>query len=579
MCIRDSPPTVAIEQRTSRGGRKSTVATLTEIYHFLRLLYVKLGTQYCPACNAPIEPQSADAIAARILKDYRGKKITLLAPLIVARKGLYTALAKWARGKGYAELRVDGSLLPTAKWPRLDRFIEHSIELPVSTLTVNAAREAELREALETALEHGRGVVHVAPAGADKPQAGSRSPADNSAARKSRCAGTSTVDASAAARSPAAGPAAAVFSTKRACPNCGTGFPELDPRLFSFNSRHGWCKTCFGTGLQMPEFDAEQSGEESKWREAESSADLACLDCGGERLNPVARHVLFRGLSIAALTDLPVQEFQATMSKVKLVGRERDIARDLVAELAARTTFLCDVGLGYLQLNRAAPTLSGGEVQRINLTTALGTSLVGTLFVLDEPSIGLHPRDIGRIVGVMQRLRDAGNTLVVVEHDPKVMQAADRVLDIGPGPGEHGGEIVFYGPVAELARAKGSLTADYLFRRKRVELPLARQPTGSGTAKRPPAGRLRLDGATEHNLKNIDVEIPLQRLCLLYTSRNRRPLVSADHRTCESATDKNESAAPFFADLRELDSGTAFWESRRHRWSGYGGGRRPNAVT
>ena len=192
------PPTVAIEQRTSRGGRKSTVATLTEIYHFLRLLYVKLGVQYCPACRARIEPQSADVIAARILKDYRGRKITLLAPLIVARKGLYTALAKWARGKGYRELRVDGSLLPTTKWPRLDRFVEHNIELPVATLTVSAGGETALREALATALEHGRGVVHVN--GADT----------------------------------------AVFSTKRACPNCGTGFPELDPRLFSFNSRHGW---------------------------------------------------------------------------------------------------------------------------------------------------------------------------------------------------------------------------------------------------------------------------------------------------------------------------------------------------
>ncbi len=502
------PPTVAIEQRTSRGGRKSTVATLTEIYHFLRLLYVKLGTQYCPACNAPIEPQSADAIAARILKDYRGKKITLLAPLIVARKGLYTALAKWARGKGYAELRVDGSLLPTAKWPRLDRFIEHSIELPVSTLTVNAAREAELREALETALEHGRGVVHVAPAGADKPQAGSRSPADNSAARKSRCAGTSTVDASAAARSPAAGPAAAVFSTKRACPNCGTGFPELDPRLFSFNSRHGWCKTCFGTGLQMPEFDAEQSGEESKWREAESSADLACLDCGGERLNPVARHVLFRGLSIAALTDLPVQEFQATMSKVKLVGRERDIARDLVAELAARTTFLCDVGLGYLQLNRAAPTLSGGEAQRIRLAAQLGSNLQGVCYVLDEPTIGLHPRDNVALLDTLDRLRAKGNTLVVVEHDEDTIRRADHVIDLGPGAGTRGGRLVAQGTATELARLANSATGRSLA-----------TPYQHSRSRRRPVARdtpfIQVDGATLHNLRKVDARIPLGRLSVI----------------------------------------------------------------
>ena len=243
------PPTVAIEQRTSRGGHKSTVATLTEIYHFLRLLYVKLGVQYCPTCHSTIEPQSVDAIAARVLREYRGRKITLLAPLIVARKGLYTALAKWARGKGYADLRVDGKVLPTAKWPRLDRFIEHDIELPVGTLTVSAGREGELRERLQAALEHGRGVVHVL--GANVSDAG-----------------------------------ADVFSTKRACPKCGTGFPELDPRLFSFNSRHGWCKSCFGTGLQMAEFDAEQSGEESKWRDGEDAGPVACNECEGERLNP-----------------------------------------------------------------------------------------------------------------------------------------------------------------------------------------------------------------------------------------------------------------------------------------------------
>jgi excinuclease ABC subunit A len=227
------PPTVAIEQRTSRGGRKSTVATLTELYHFLRLLYVKLGVQHCPICRARIEPQSPDAIAARLLSEYRGRRITLLSPLIVARKGLYTALAKTLRAKGFAELRVDGTLLPTAKWPRLDRFVEHNIELPVATLTVASQGESELREALAAALDHGRGVVHVL-AAAGKTDRGAEAPA--------------------------------VFSTKRACPNCGTGFPELDPRLFSFNSRHGWCAGCFGTGLRLAEFDAEQTGEESQWQ-------------------------------------------------------------------------------------------------------------------------------------------------------------------------------------------------------------------------------------------------------------------------------------------------------------------------
>jgi excinuclease ABC subunit A len=475
------PPTVAIEQRTSRGGRKSTVATLTEIYHFLRLMYVKLGVQHCPACDAIIEPQSADAIAARVLKDYRGQKIAVLAPLIIARKGLYTALAKWARGKGYQELRVDGSMLPTTKWPRLDRFIEHDIELPVATVTVNGNGESELRNALNTALEHGRGVLHVMKAGGGSKANGG---AAGDAAQK------------------------AVFSTKRACPTCGTGFPELDPRLFSFNSRHGWCKSCFGTGLQMMEFDAEQSGEESKWRDADESTEVLCPDCAGERLNPVARHVLFRGLSIAALTNLPVQEFAAAMAKIKLLGRERDIARDLVAELGSRTTFLCDVGLGYLQLNRAAPTLSGGEAQRIRLAAQLGSNLQGVCYVLDEPTIGLHPRDNVALLDTLDRLRAKGNTLVVVEHDEDTIRRADHVIDLGPGAGKRGGRLVAEGTATELARLANSATGRCLatpYRHSRSH----RRPVGRDTPS------IEVAGASLHNLDKVDARIPLGRLTVI----------------------------------------------------------------
>jgi excinuclease ABC subunit A len=461
------PPTVAIEQRTSRGGHKSTVATLTEIYHFLRLLYVKLGVQYCPACEARIEPQSADAIAARLLKDYRGKTIELLAPLIVARKGLYTALAKWARGKGYAHLRVDGGLLPTKKWPRLDRFIEHNIELPIGAVAVKASNEAELRQLLEVTLEHGRGVAHVH-----------------------------------------SGSTAHIFSTKRACPNCGTGFPELDPRLFSFNSKHGWCKSCFGTGLQLPQFDAEQSGEESVWREAVEGPPQSCPDCAGQRLNPVALHVLFRDSSIAALTDLPVQEFSAHLRKLKLVGRERDIARDLLAELTARTAFLCDVGLGYLQLNRAAPTLSGGEAQRIRLAAQLGSNLQGVCYVLDEPTIGLHPRDNLTLLDTLDRLRAKGNTLVVVEHDEDTIRRADHVIDLGPGAGTRGGQLVAQGTATQLARLGNSATG----------ICLANPLTHSRSRRRAvnrntPA--IDISGASLHNLHKVDARIPLGRLTVV----------------------------------------------------------------
>jgi excinuclease ABC subunit A len=471
------PPTVAIEQRTSRGGRKSTVATLTELYHFLRLLYVKLGVQYCPACRARIEPQSADAIAARLLEEYRGRRITLLAPLIVARKGLYTALAKAMRGKGFAELRVDGTMLPTAKWPRLDRFVEHNIELPVATMTVKPQGEPELRQALAAALEHGRGVVQVLPSAA-------------SAAKDE---------------------VPAVFSTKRACPNCGTGFPELDPRLFSFNSRHGWCKSCFGTGSKLDEFDAEQTGEESQWQASSDAAagePVSCPDCGGARLNPVARNVLFRGLSIADLTNLPVEEFAAALRKFKLAGRELEIARDLVAELGSRTAFLCDVGLGYLQLDRAAPTLSGGEAQRIRLAAQLGSNLQGVCYVLDEPTIGLHPRDNAILLDTLDRLRRKGNTLVVVEHDEDTIRRADHVIDLGPGAGTRGGHVVAQGTAAELAKLADSPTGRCLA-----------APLRHSRGRRRPVDRdtpsIRIAGASLHNLRGVDARIPLGRLTVV----------------------------------------------------------------
>ena len=354
------------------------------------------------------------------------------------------------------------------------------IELPVATVTVNADSESELRDALNAALVHGRGVLHVAKAGGGKANGGA---AGNGGER-------------------------AVFSTKRACPTCGTGFPELDPRLFSFNSRHGWCKSCFGTGLQMTEFDAEQSGEESKWRDADEAAEVPCPDCAGDRLNPVARHVLFRGLSIASLTNLPVQEFAATLAKLNLKGRERDIARDLVAELGSRTAFLCDVGLGYLQLNRAAPTLSGGEAQRIRLAAQLGSNLQGVCYVLDEPTIGLHPRDNVALLDTLDRLRAKGNTLVVVEHDEDTIRRADHVIDLGPGAGKRGGRLVAEGTATELARLANSATgrclaAPYLHSRSH------RRTVGRDTPS------ITVNGAALHNLKKVDARIPLGRLTVI----------------------------------------------------------------
>jgi len=463
------PPTVAIEQRTSRGGRKSTVATLTEIYHFLRLLYVKLGTQYCPDCDVAIEPQSPASIAARLLRDYKGKRIGLFAPLVVARKGYYTDLAKWAAKKGFRHLRVDGELLPSAPWPRLSRFREHTIELPVAQVEVGVRTETALRDGLARALDYGKGLVHVL------------------APNSSRVT---------------------VFSTKRACPSCGRSFAELDPRLFSFNSKHGWCESCFGTGVEMPGFDAEQSGEELWWNEWYAREPQPCSGCHGERLNPTALNVRFRERSIAALAGEPVSASQEFFARLRLGPREREIARDLLAEIRSRLKFLERVGLGYLQLDRAAPTLSGGEAQRIRLAAQLGSNLQGVCYVLDEPTIGLHPRDNAVLLDSLSELAGQRNTLVVVEHDEETIRRADYVLDLGPQAGVRGGEVVGAGTVQDLIRNPRSTTGRFL----RAPLLHPAQPHRAVNAATP---HLTLARVALHNVRGTDVRIPLGRLVVV----------------------------------------------------------------
>jgi excinuclease ABC subunit A len=463
------PPTVAIEQRTSRGGRKSTVATLTEIYHFLRLLYVKLATQYCPECDCAIEPQSPASIAARLLRDYKGKRIALLAPLVVARKGYYTDLAKWAAKKGFRALRVDGELLPTSPWPRLSRFKEHTLELPVAQVDISVKNEAALRAALARALDFGKGLVHVLPAGTQR---------------------------------------VTVFSTKRACPSCGKSFAELDPRLFSFNSKHGWCESCFGTGVEMPGFDAAQSGEELWWNEWYAHSPQPCRACHGQRLNPTALSVRFRERSIAALAGDSVVAAGEFFGRLRLVGREREIARDLLAEIRARLKFLARVGLGYLQLDRAAPTLSGGEAQRIRLAAQLGSNLQGVCYVLDEPTIGLHPRDNEILLDSLVELAGHRNTLVVVEHDEETIRRADHVLDLGPQAGVRGGELVGAGTVDDLTANPRSTTGRFL--REPLLHPAAPQRAVSAATL-----RLTLERVSLHNIKGSDVAIPLGRLVVI----------------------------------------------------------------
>lgn len=467
------PPTVAIEQRTSRGGRKSTVATLTEIYHFLRLLYQKLGTQFCPTCDVPIEPQTAASITERLLKQHKGSRIMLMAPLVVARKGYYTELAKWANARGYKQLRVDGEMLTTYQWPRLNRFKEHTIELPVAQIHVQKDNADTLERNLIKALDLGKGLVHVMDLEAKRPKV-------------------------------------QVFSIKRACPSCGTSFAELDPRLFSFNSKHGWCEDCFGTGVELEEFDEEQSGEESKWveAEAEDGGTLVCETCDGQRLNQIALHVKFRDQNIAQLTQRAIDDTVAFIDKLKLGKRETEIARDLMAEIKSRLSFLQRVGLGYLPLDRSAPTLSGGEAQRIRLAAQLGSNLQGVCYVLDEPTIGLHPRDNKVLLDALAELAKNRNTLVVVEHDEDTIRRADHVIDLGPGAGVRGGQVVAAGHVSELMKNPASITGRFLAK------PLAHGDEPRRATPRN-APQLELEGVELHNVHKEDVSIPVGRLVVV----------------------------------------------------------------
>ena len=487
------PPTVAIEQRLSRGGRKSTVATTPEVWHFLRLLYVKLGVQHCIHDGAPVRPQSVESIAAQLMRDYKGQHVGLLAPLVVARKGVYTDLAKWAKARGHTHLRVDGEFLPTSPWPRIDRFKEHTLELPVGDLVIEPEREAELRELLAKALDAGKGVLHLL------------SPLDGlSVENGATGAGVGTVK---------------VFSTKRACPVCGTSYPELDPRLFSYNSKHGWCTSCVGTGLQLTreqrkalddsvQTDDNRGREQSfpsEEAEVEGLADAPCPDCHGTRLNPTARSVEFEHKGIGDVAAWSVGEARDWVEGLHLHGRDADIARDVVSEILGRLEFLEEVGLGYLTLDRAAPTLSGGEAQRIRLAAQLGSNLQGVCYVLDEPTIGLHPRDNQILLKALATLGDKGNTLVVVEHDEDTIRRADHIIDIGPGAGKRGGRVVAQGTAAELAEVADSTTGRMLAH------PLI-HPLQDRRAIDPDAPKLTVLNASLHNLKGVKVDVPLHRL-------------------------------------------------------------------
>ncbi len=366
------------------------------------------------------------------------------------------------------QLRVDGEFVPTEPFPRLKRFVEHNIEMPVATLKLGRSTASELRAALATTLEAGGGVAHVLD-------------------ERGRVT---------------------IHSTRRACPGCGRGFAEPDPRLLSFNSAQGWCTQCHGTGTTESDYDAEQTGEESQWLATDAASAIPCRACSGARLNPLALHLRLDGNSISELTGLSVDALGKFFTRLRLDARGRAIALDAMAEIRSRLEFLSRVGLGYLSLDRAAPTLSGGEAQRIRLAAQLGSNLQGVCYILDEPTIGLHPRDNAVLLRALDALAGARNTLIIVEHDEDTIRHADHIIDLGPGAGVRGGELIASGTAEELLHNPLSVTGRMLaepLRHSRTP----RRPVSRST----PA--LQLEDITLHNLRSVQVRIPLGRLVVI----------------------------------------------------------------
>ena len=554
-------PAISIDQKTTSRNPRSTVGTVTEIHDYLRLLWARIGIPHCPECGAEITGQTQEQIVDRLMTLDEGTKFIVMAPVVRGRKGEYGKLLEQLRLEGYSRVMVDAELRRLDEEIVLDKKFKHDISVVVDRLVMKPDLRRRLSESVEAAGRLAAGLVEVELVGEE--------------------GGT------------------LIFSEQFACLNCGTSIPELEPRIFSFNSPHGACERCHGLGFQRvidpelvvpdPTLSLEEGalqpwnrGVTAYWRrliaavaddygvditkpwsklkksereiflngtggerhqvtytnrfgrrrsyrvrfegivnqlqrryeETDSEtnreriegymAEQPCPDCGGARLRPESLAVKVGGLSIAEYSAMSATAAGDWIRTLELTETERAIARLIVREISERLAFLDNVGIGYLSLSRSARTLSGGEAQRIRLATQIGSSLVGVMYVLDEPSIGLHQRDNAKLIATLDRLRDLGNTVIVVEHDEGTMRAADHIVDLGPGAGEHGGHVIAEGPPATIAATASSLTGQYLSGKRRIEVPEER---------REPRGALLVRNAREHNLKGIDVAVPLGVFC------------------------------------------------------------------
>ncbi|MBI3007508.1 MAG: excinuclease ABC subunit UvrA [candidate division NC10 bacterium] len=481
-------PAISIEQKTTSKNPRSTVATTTEIYDYLRLLYARVGKPFCYQCGKPIASQTVQQIVDQVLALPAGSRIQILAPVVRGRKGEYRHIFAQMRKEGFVRARVDGTLRELEQPIELDKQKKHTIEVVVDRLVVKPDVARRLADSLEIATRLAEGIVTVSAVG---------------------------------------GPDL-TFSEKLACITCGVSYPEISPRVFSFNNPHGACPACGGLGTQVDgRSDAALASTEEgllgssvryldrRYKETSSSrvreaieeyverlySIRPCKACGGARLRKESLAIKVAGLSIAEVTRMSVKEGLAFFEGLRLSEKDQEIARRILKEIRERLGFLVNVGLEYLTLDRTAATLAGGEGQRIRLATQIGSSLVGVLYILDEPSIGLHQRDNVRLLNTLKRLRDLGNTVLVVEHDEETIRSADHVIDLGPGAGVSGGQVVVAGPPEAIMASPRSLTGRYLARELQIPVPARRRPhTGL---------YLTIVGAREHNLKGIDVEIPL----------------------------------------------------------------------
>ena len=552
-------PAISIDQKTTSKNPRSTVGTVTEIYDYIRLLYARVGTPYCPNCGKKIEKQSIDQIVDNVMKIKEGTRIQILAPVVRGRKGEYTKLFEDLQKDGFARVRVDGEIYDLSDEIKLDKNKKHEIEVVVDRLVIKEDIVGRLTESIETALKQADNLVLIDIVG-EKP---------------------------------------VLYSCNYACPDCGFSFPELTPRMFSFNNPYGACPKCSGIGYLMKmdedliipdktktlydgvkafgastmkkgdtmakmyfesvgkhygidirnkkikdlpkdfinkilygtgndEIDFEYTSSlgtrkfkapfegviptlERRHNETKSQgmrdfyemymSELPCDECNGARLKKEILSIKVGGININEMTDLSVKSLQEFLRKLELTDSQKMIAEMILKEIDARLQFLIDVGLEYLTLSRSAGTLSGGEAQRIRLATQIGSGLTGVLYILDEPSIGLHQRDNDKLIATLKKLRDLGNSLLVVEHDEDTMYAADQIIDIGPGAGVHGGQVMAQGTAEEIKNVPTSITGAYLSGRKKIEVPKKRRP---GNKK-----NIEIVNATENNLKNISVKFPL----------------------------------------------------------------------